>query len=410
MDSSGEMIAIFILLVVAALQGYVLAKLRSERHRLLKREAETRTKFLMFSHVLDSISDMVLVKAKGSKIVWANRAFRECYGMSNQQLQGIIDAPFSEPSNTEQYVKDDAFVLESGQTLDIPCEPVTSFDGKVRQYHTVKSPIRDDNGKVIMTVGVSRDIGERLRHEALIREQQQKIVSSAKLSALGEMSGGIAHEINNPVSIIYGKAKQLQRLAGEGNIDVGVVIQIASRIEETAKRIASIVRSLRTIGRDGDSDPFESASMKRIFEDTIVLCKERFQNHQIELIAGDVPEHCTLECRAVQISQLLLNLLNNAHDAVEKKETRRVEVSFKKDGNFCEIRVSDSGDGILPEHVDKVFQPFFTTKEQGRGMGLGLSISRSIAESHHGSLTYHREAGKTSFVLRLPITQKSDTQ
>ena len=105
---------------------------------------------------------MILVKAPGSQLIWANKAFCSIYGMSNEQLKGIIDAPFSEPDHTQSYVRDDAYVVETGKILNIPEEPVTRFDGVIRMYHTVKSPIFEKDGKVAFTVGVSRDITEQL--------------------------------------------------------------------------------------------------------------------------------------------------------------------------------------------------------------------------------------------------------
>lgn len=127
--------------------------------------------------ILDAIADMVLVKGKNSRILWANRAFREYYGMSNEQLRDLVDAPFNSVDYTQQYVLDDAEVFTSGRTLEIVQEPVTRHDGLVQLFNTVKSAIRDDDGNVRMTVGVSRNITEttRLREDSLrYREQLER--------------------------------------------------------------------------------------------------------------------------------------------------------------------------------------------------------------------------------------------
>ncbi|MGE5374790.1 MAG: GAF domain-containing protein, partial [Bacteroidota bacterium] len=133
------------------------------------RESEQR-----YQQILDAITDMVLVKGEKSRIVWANRSFREYYGMSNEQLRDMIDAPAVEPDYTLQYIKDDTYVFETGNILSIPEEPVTRFDGAVLPFETVKAPIRDVNGKVYMTVGVSRDITERKKAEEVIRLAHQR--------------------------------------------------------------------------------------------------------------------------------------------------------------------------------------------------------------------------------------------
>ena len=117
----------------------------------------------VYRQILDAIADMVLVKGAGSRILWANKAFRDYYGMTNELLYERVDANFNQADYTEQYVRDDHYVFTSGQVLNIPDEPVTRSDGLVQIFHTVKSPLRDDEGRVLMTVGVSRNITESKR-------------------------------------------------------------------------------------------------------------------------------------------------------------------------------------------------------------------------------------------------------
>ncbi len=157
-----------------------------------RKEMETRLRETerMYRQMLDAISDLVLCKGPGSKIVWANKAFTDYYGMTNEQLHETIDAPFAEPDNTLQYVKDDAAVFETGEQLDIPREPVTRYDGEVRQFNTIKSPILDGSGNVVMTVGVSRDITERelAERELLLNHQMQSAMSSLLRLSLENIS------------------------------------------------------------------------------------------------------------------------------------------------------------------------------------------------------------------------------
>ncbi|MFO7682693.1 MAG: GAF domain-containing protein [Chloroflexota bacterium] len=135
-----------------------------------------------YQQILDAITHMVLVKGSESRIVWANKAFREYYGMSNEVLQNLIDAPFNEPDYTLQYVKDDAYVYETGTVLDIPEEIVTRYDGHEGLFHTVKSPIYDADNQIIMTVGVSEEISERKRVEAAMTKQAVELQTVADLS------------------------------------------------------------------------------------------------------------------------------------------------------------------------------------------------------------------------------------
>jgi PAS domain S-box-containing protein len=133
------------------------------------RESEQR-----YQQILDAITDMVLVKGEKSRIVWANKSFRQYYGMSNEQLRDIIDAPTVEPDYTQQYIRDDAYVFETGNILSIPEEPVTRYDGTVSPFETVKAPIRDADGRIYLTVGVSRDITERKKADDVIRLAHQR--------------------------------------------------------------------------------------------------------------------------------------------------------------------------------------------------------------------------------------------
>ncbi|WP_264299985.1 PAS domain-containing sensor histidine kinase [Nostoc sp. MG11] len=127
----------------------------------------------IYQQILDAITDHVLVKGAKSQILWANKVFCDYYGMSLEELKDIIDAPFNNPEYTLQYLKDDAYVFETGQTLEIPQEPITRYDGEVHLFHTIKSAIRNEQDQVVMTVGVARDISERQKAE----KEQAKLLA-----------------------------------------------------------------------------------------------------------------------------------------------------------------------------------------------------------------------------------------
>ncbi|MEG5139118.1 MULTISPECIES: PAS domain S-box protein [unclassified Microcoleus] len=152
-----------------------LAEIKSAQQKL--RDSERK-----YHQILDSIADMVLVKGPKSQIVWANQAFRDYYGMSQEEVQGLVDAPFAEPDHTLQYIKDDTFVFETGQTLQIAEEPVTRYDGEVRLWSTVKTPIRNQDGQITMTVGVSRDMTERKAAEEAVKASETKYRSLVETS------------------------------------------------------------------------------------------------------------------------------------------------------------------------------------------------------------------------------------
>jgi two-component system, NtrC family, sensor kinase len=136
---------------------------------------------------LDAITDMVLIKGGQSHIVWANKAFRDYYNMDNEKLLGMIDSSISEPDFTQQYIRDDEKVFTTGVPLDIPEEPVVRFDGITRYFHTVKSPILDDSGKVIMTIGVSRDVTDEKAAKELLHKRNKELEDMNKFMISREL-------------------------------------------------------------------------------------------------------------------------------------------------------------------------------------------------------------------------------
>lgn len=248
---------------------------------------------------------------------------------------------------------------------------------------------------------------ERSQAENVILDQQVKLVTASKMAALGEMAGGLAHEINNPLAVIHGRASILESLASNGMLQPSVAAETAARIKATAMRISTIVKGLRAFARDGEQDPFKRVPLASVVLDTLELSQERFRAHEIELVVPQIPETILLECRPVQLAQVLLNLLNNSHDAVRNLSQRWVRIEHELRGDDLRIAVVDSGQGIPADIRAKVMQPFFTTKEVGMGTGLGLSISRGIISSHHGNLYLDETSSNTRFVLQLPLRQRA---
>jgi signal transduction histidine kinase len=247
-----------------------------------------------------------------------------------------------------------------------------------------------------------RDIAERLRAESELERTRQSSIYSAKMAALGEMSGNIGHEVNNPLAAILLRAQRLNRLAERGELSPDGIRKTASEIERTVHRIKKIVDSLRSFARDGEADPMRPESVLQIVNDTVDLCAQRFQQHAIALEVGPIAPDLAVSCRSVQISQILLNLLSNAYDAVETQSWRRVQITVDAGEREVLMVVTDTGPGIPEELQRRIMEPFFTTKGIGKGTGLGLSVSKGIAEAHGGSLVYDSGALETRFVLTLP--------
>ncbi len=271
---------------------------------------------------------------------------------------------------------------------------VRTKDGRYRTLSWVATP--DMETKTVFCA--FRDITD-------VRENELKLLQSARMATLGEMAGGIAHEVNNPLAIIHGRARQVLRSLERGLVDTEKLKADIGKIEMTADRIAKIIRGLRTFSRDSSGDPMSRESVKSMVLEVLDLARERFKNHEVDLQVN-IHEEVHVLCRSQQFGQVLLNLVNNAHDAVLSLTERWVRIEVEKVGGVARISVVDSGSGIDAPVAMKMMNPFFTTKEVGKGTGLGLSISKGIAEDHGGRLVYDSTAPHTTFIFELPIAEE----
>lgn len=242
-------------------------------------------------------------------------------------------------------------------------------------------------------------VEERRRTQDEIDANRVKMIAASKMATLGEMAGGIAHEVNNPLAVIQGYLARIRRHAGEGGREQ--TNEAIDAINATILRITKIVGGLRAFARDSATDPLEDVPVARIVADTLALSAERFKSKGIELDVPPVDPALTLLCRPTEISQVLVNLLNNAYDAVLDQPVRRVTLRVEREPGSVQLVVEDSGHGVPEALRDKILQPFFTTKPVGRGTGLGLSISKGIVEAHGGTLECQSAAGLTTFRVRL---------
>ena len=250
------------------------------------------------------------------------------------------------------------------------------------------------------------EIKERKNAEETAARSQEQVISSSKMAALGEMAGGIAHEINTPLAIIGMRVEQLEESMQNGTYKTEDITETLLVVKSTTDRIAKIVSGLRFFARDGKNAPSQEVSVSTLIEDTLSFCRERFSNHGVQIEVKNSSPELTIECRAVEISQVLLNLFNNAYDAIELLKDRWIRIDVVEKGSFVEISVTDSGSGISKEVQEKMMQPFFTTKNIGKGTGLGLSLSRGIISSHQGKIYFDTTSQNTRFIILFPKQQQ----
>ena len=245
---------------------------------------------------------------------------------------------------------------------------------------------------------------------ALINSQKALIEQRAmtehvnRLSSIGEMAAGFAHEINNPLAIVIGNLEILEsELQDRQQLDEQTS-KIIKKTITSASRIAKIIKALRTLSRASSREGRTTNSLASILEDTLVLFDQRIVTQNIKLnIDNKITED--LICDPIQIGQVLVNLLGNACDeiATQGPGEHSIDVRAYRTKELNIIEVINSGPAVSDAIKEKIFTPFFTTKQVGQGMGLGLVISRSIAHQHDGNLEVDNKTGKTRFTLTLPV-------
>lgn len=240
---------------------------------------------------------------------------------------------------------------------------------------------------------------EDLTSQRALETERLKAIHASKLAALGEMAASIAHEINNPLAIISAFAFTLPQSIAAG--DQELITEAITEIQKAVERAGAITAGLRRLSRGTANSAFEPVQLKAVIAEAMALAGARTRADGLTLEL-DVRTNATVHGNGVQLLQVLLNLVNNAVDAVKRAPVRQLAVRATDVEGFAEVIVEDSGPGVAPEHAERLFDRFFTTKEPGEGTGLGLSISRDIVHSMKGALTWDRVGDRTRFIVRLP--------
>ncbi|HLW52191.1 MAG TPA: PAS domain S-box protein [Candidatus Angelobacter sp.] len=377
-----------------------------EETRLPISQSEAR-----FRHLLEEVPEAILEVDTYGRIVLVNDAAEKMFGYSREELLTLnVDTlvPEAQRDVHAQHRLDYAQKPERrpmGSLLELKAQ---RKDGSIFPIDLSLSPNRF--GNVLTVIALVRDISERRRSEAQLAAARAQLESSARLAALGMMAGGVAHEINNPLTIIHASAADLlQRIRQEGTVSLEIVVRNSERIKDTANRIARIIKSMRHLAREGSQERPGPTSVAKMVEEALGICREHFKDESVNLIVPSIDPTLHVSCREIQIAQVLLNLLQNAFDAVLEQAGERwirLDVAVR-DGSVV-FSIIDSGPGIPAELKTRIMEPFFTTKEVGKGTGLGLSLSRMIVEEHGGELELTEETGHTCFSFRLPLAQQTE--
>ena len=263
--------------------------------------------------------------------------------------------------------------------------------------------------------------------EKVVAQRAKELVHADRVSTLGVMSAGIAHEINNPLSFIGGNIQTVSkfwkeiepvvraRLETDGNSEskLQFILKEMPRALESMKngvsRVSSVIKGLKAYSGEQKTDMGE-CSLNEVIHQALAICQNSVRKHIVleKDLSADIP---LIVANLREIEQVVVNLVVNAAQALEPKPTGKIKISTRLAGNFAELAVEDDGAGIAPEIVDKIWDPFFTTKEVGKGTGLGLAVSQGIVRNHKGQISVKNvETGGARFLVRLPIVTQQGGQ
>jgi two-component system sensor histidine kinase HupT/HoxJ len=405
------------------------ADLVDYQERLERQNAELMEMRGFLTAILSSVSDVLIVADRAGRIAQVSRSVVALTGRAEGEALGTpLEAMFAESQRAVLAAMLQA-VRERRRSATFECDLVTA--GGVEPLDLSVAPRLDERGRVDGYVLTGRPLGALRKayaelsesHDAL-KTAQAFLVRNEKLASLGRLLAGVAHELNNPISFVYANAHALERYAGKFETYFARVQEGASREElitlrrdlrldrevanlrtaidgarDGAERVRDIVEDLRRLSSDGSGEKvvFDLAETARIAAEWVLRGMKQPVALETSL------ERAEVLGRAGHVQQVVMNLVQNAVDALEGRESGVIRLSVAPRGAKAALVVADNGPGVPEGARASIFDPFFTTKPVGRGTGLGLSISHKIAEEHGGTLSLCDVAEGACFCLELPM-------
>ena len=378
-------------------------ELRRTQRELIDREARLKA-------ILDTAVDGIITIDEHGVIESVNAATERIFGYARQELVGrnvslLMPSPYREEH--DRYIAD---YLRTGEKKIIGIGRDAEGrrkDGSRLPINLAVSEVRV-HGKRLFT-GLVRDISDRRHAEDRARRRLEELTHAARLSTLGELTTGIAHEVNQPLAAIVSFAEACLRMLRSGKAAPEKLEDALEQIAAQGQRAGQIIQHLRRLARKDESERTR-IDLNQVVEVVLGLVTNELDAHGIrvqrKLETGLPP----VDCNRIQIEQVVLNLVRNAMDAVQTLSPgdRRITiVTARHEGPLVELTVEDTGEGFAGDNVEQIFETFYTTKPAG--LGMGLSISRSIVEDHGGRLWANaRPGGGAAFHVTLPVGKGID--
>ena len=275
----------------------------------------------------------------------------------------------------------------------------------LQDSHQSNLRLESSRKAMIHIMGDLRETTEAIqRREQELRDKQEQLVQAGKLATLGELTTGVAHELNNPLNNIGLYLGNIADLLALGVIDKERVLEDVGKAMRQVGKATEIISHLRTFGRVAVPG-LEPVDLAEVIGSAISLMQEQLRLRQIA-VELDLAPDAIVEGNPIQLEQVFINLFTNARDALANSETKQIRVQMRRAEGAVAVMVADTGDGIAEGMEQRIFDPFFTTKDVGQGTGLGLSITYGIIAEHGGEISVSNvPGGGAEFVLRLPLLE-----
>jgi two-component system NtrC family sensor kinase len=372
----------------------ILSRPTPDEHASLAALARSEGRYV---HLVESAADGIFTLDARGTLTAANESLERASGRTRAELIGL---PFADLVDPRDRCLADEAVREAidGQWRRVDLR-YAGPNGAVRHCSLTLTPTAPELDAGIV-LGVVRDTTDEKR----LAEQ---LIQQEKLAAVGQLVSGVAHELNNPLASVMAFAQLLLAAPDGAPCDRRAV----EAIHQETKRAARIVSNLLTFARQQQGERCV-ADLNRVVDDTLDLRRYALRNENIEVETSLDAMLPLTWADPHQLQQVVLNLVSNAEQALiawPDAPARRISVATSCRGDTLTIRVADSGPGIAPEHVNRIFNPFFTTKPVGEGTGLGLSISDGIVREHGGRIRVESQLGRgATFLVELPLVPPPD--